>query len=122
MTDARDPDQQAEPDAETAPPAPAIVDWGVIGRRLRLSALSLLGAALLAWIVVGALRGGIVLADLWGYVGLAFAGMFIAELVFVGGSAVRGMLRAGERGERLAGSDVGILPPQVGGRRRREEP
>jgi hypothetical protein len=35
------------------------------------------------------------------------------EFVVVGGSALRGMLRAGERGERLASGDVMLLPPQV---------
>lgn len=111
-------DEPTEADAGTTP----IVDWSIIGRRLRVSALGLLAAAVVAWVVVGLANDGVVLRDLWGYVGLAFAGMFIAELVVVGGSAVRGMLRAGERGERLAGSDVGILPPQVGSRGRRDQP
>lgn len=102
-------------DGPAAPPLEpgAIVDWAIIGRRLRLSAVALLGLAVAAWVVAGLAHGAVRVVDLWGYVGLAFVGMFIAELVFVGGSAVRGMLRVGARGERLAGSDVGLLPTQV---------
>lgn len=93
--------------------APVLVDWTVAGRRLRLSATVLVSLALVAWIAGGLLHDGIVLRDVWGYLGLAAAGMFLAEIVVVGGSALRGMLRAGERGERLAGGDVGLLPPQL---------
>jgi hypothetical protein len=101
----------------TAEVAPPIVDWAVIGRRLRWTAAGLFALALLAWAVAGAAGDGLRLADLWGYLGLALAGLFVAEVVVVGGSAVRGLLRAGERGERLAGDDVGILPPQLARRR-----
>lgn len=97
---------------------PVLVDWSVAGRRLRASAVVLLGLALVAWIVAGLLHDGVRVADVWGYVGLAAVGMFLAEVVVVGGSAVRGLLRAGERGERLAGADVGLLPPQLSRRRR----
>lgn len=98
--------------------APVLVDWSVAGRRLRLSAIVLIGLAVVAWIVGGLLHDGPALRDLWGYLGLAAAGMFLAEIVVVGGSAVRGMLRAGARGERLAGGDVGLLPPQLSRRAR----
>lgn len=97
--------------------APVLVDWALAGRRLRRSAVALLSAALVAWLAVGVWSGGPRLADVWGYVGLALAGMFVAEIVIVGGSAARGMLRAGARGERLAGGDVGLLPPQLTRRR-----
>ena len=50
--------------------------------------------------------------------GLALALLFVAEVVIVGGSALRGMLAAGERGDRLASSDVSLLPPQLTRRRR----
>ncbi|MBW3621452.1 MAG: hypothetical protein KY461_14500 [Actinobacteria bacterium] len=98
--------------------SPVLVDWSVAGRRLRLSALVLLGLALVAWVVGGLLHDGVAVRDVWGYLGLAAVGMFLAEIVVVGGSALRGMLRAGERGERLAGGDVGLLPPQLTRRRR----
>ncbi len=105
----------AEPDSPTpdGADAPVLVDWTVAGRRLRISAVALLSLAVLAWAVVGVAGDGVRLADVWGYVGLALAAMFVVEIVVVGGSALRGMLRAGERGERLAGSDVGLLPPQL---------
>lgn len=99
---------------------PVLVDWTIAGRRLRLSAVVLIGLALAAWLVAGLLHDGIAVADVWGYLGLAAVGMFLAEVVVVGGSAVRGMLRAGERGERLAGGDVGLLPPQLTRRRGRD--
>jgi hypothetical protein len=108
------PERPERPDRAAAP----LVDWAVAGRRLRASALVLLSLALVAWLVAGLLHGAVRLADVWGYLGLAAVGMFLAEVVVVGGSAVRGLLRAGERGERLAGADVGLLPPQVTRRRR----
>lgn len=90
-----------------------IVDWSRVGRRLRLSAAVLVGLAVAAWLAGGLVSGGVRFDDLWGYLGLALAGMFVAEVVFVGGSALRGLLRAGDRGERLAGEDVGLLPTPV---------
>ncbi|HKJ56929.1 MAG TPA: hypothetical protein VJ978_13180 [Nitriliruptoraceae bacterium] len=94
-------------------PEVALVDWGLAGRRLALSAVVLLAVALGAWIVtslvVGAWRPGV----LGNFVGLALVGVFLVEIWVVGGSALRGMLRAGEAGHRLAGSDVGLLPPQL---------
>lgn len=102
-----------EPATPATEPAPRLVDWGTVGRRLRLTAVILLGLAVAAWVLVGALRGRVHPADLWDYLGLALVGMFVAELVVVGGSAIGGLLRAGERGERLAREDVGMLPPQL---------
>lgn len=110
----------AAPPGPSPSEAPHLVDWSLIGRRLRWTAVTLLAAAIGSWVLVGALGSGLRLADVWGYVGLAFVGMFVVEVVVVGGSAVRGLLRAGERGERLAGDDVGLLPPQLG--RRRSDP
>lgn len=92
---------------------PRLVDWHRLGRRLGLSASILIGLAVVAWLVTGLATDGLDPGDLAGFIGLALGGMFLAELVFVGGSALRGLLRAGERGERLAGQDVGLLPPQV---------
>ncbi|MDX1657569.1 MAG: hypothetical protein R3343_02000 [Nitriliruptorales bacterium] len=90
-----------------------LVDWRRLGRRLGLSATILLSFAAVAWLVVGLVTDGVDPGELPGYLGLALGGMFVAELIFVGGSAVQGLLRAGEEGERLAGGDVGLLPPQV---------
>lgn len=96
--------------------APPIVDFARAAHRIRLSATVLGAAALVAWVVVGLLTGGPDPADLGGWAALVLAGMFLVEVVVVGGSALRGMLRAGDRGERLAGGDVGLLPPQLTGR------
>jgi hypothetical protein len=96
-----------------------LVDWGRTGRRLRRQALVLAGLVVVAWLAVGIRDGGLsgrTLAELAGFgVLLAVA----AEIVIVGGAALRGMLVAGERGERLAEQDVSLLPPQVVRRLRR---
>lgn len=89
-----------------------IVDWARAGRRLRASALAIgvvvATGSLVTWLVVGSSEIGT-----WVFGGLA--AMFLVELVVVGGSALAGMLRAGERGDRLARGDVSLLPA---GRRR----
>src|SRR5690625_4627817 len=108
---------------EAAVPAtqaePAIVDWSRTGRRLRRVLLVLGALVVVGWVIAGvvteagfALR---LLAELTGFALLMAVG---AEVVIVGGAAVGGMLRAGERGERLAGADVSLLPPQLRRRRR----
>lgn len=101
-----------------------IVDFPRAARRLRASAIVLGTAAVVGWVVAGVAGDGVHVADLGGWIGAALLGMFLVELVVVGGSALAGMLRAGDRGERLAGRDVGLLPPQVTGRRlpREDEP
>jgi hypothetical protein len=86
------------------------VDWARAGRRLRASAL-VIGTivaigSLATWLLSGAPEAGT-----WLFGGLL--AMFVVEVVVVGGSAVSGMLRAGERGDRLARSDVSLLPARV---------
>lgn len=98
-----------------------IVDFPRAARRLRASALVLGAAAAVGWVVAGVVGDGVRFADLGGWIGAALLGMFLVEVVVVGGSALMGMLRAGDRGERLAGRDVGLLPPQVTGRPRPRE-
>lgn len=93
-----------------------LVDWEATARRLRRSSLVLLGSGLLAWVVTSLVRGAWSPASLGNWLGLALLAMFVAEVVVVGGSAVRGLLRAGDAGERLSSGDVGLLPPA----RRRE--
>jgi hypothetical protein len=84
-----------------------IVDWPRAGRRLRISAVVIgaivAGGSLVTWLAAGTPEVGT-----WLFGGLV--AMFIVELVVVGGSAVGGMLRAGERGHRLARGDVSLLP------------
>lgn len=101
------------------PPDQPLVDWQGVGRRMRRSAVVLTSGAVLAWLAVGLATGGPRPSALGNYLGAAVGLMFAVELVVVGGSALRGMYRAGRRGERLAGGDVALLPPQLFGRRER---
>lgn len=102
----------------TAHAHPPIVDWGRTARRLRWQ-LGVIGALVVAaWLVVGIARGQLGLRLLAEFVGFGVLLAFVVEVVVVGGSAVRGLLAAGERGDRLAGSDVSLLPPQLRRRRR----
>jgi len=91
----------------------SIVDWAWTARRLRRTLFGLSVVVLTSFVVLSATRGQLdprLLAEL---VGLALLVAFAIEVVVVGGAALKGMLTAGERGERLAGQDVGLLPPQV---------
>ncbi len=90
-----------------------IVDWSRTARRLRRPLFGLFGTVVAVFAVLSAARGQVdplVFAEL---VGVALLAAFAIEVVVVGGAALRGMLAAGERGERLASQDVGLLPPQV---------
>ena len=101
-----------EPEAPEASPDihVPVVDFMVLGRRLRRTGLVLGCLIVIAWAVAIPWRGadGRLFMNL---VGLGLGLMFVAEVVIVGGSALRGMLRAGERGDRLASTGVGVLPP-----------
>lgn len=108
-------DPSTDPD-HTDDAVPLIVDFPRAARRIRASAVVLGGLAVVGWLVTGVVDGGLDPGDLGGWIGVALFGMFLVELVVVGGSALRGMLNAGDRGERLAGGDVGLLPPQLTGR------
>ncbi|MFP4149515.1 MAG: hypothetical protein ACLFV0_08500 [Nitriliruptoraceae bacterium] len=90
-----------------------LIEWTGTARRLRriLVALGLL--VVVAFGLVSLARGRAELALLAELVGLALLAAFAVEVVVVGGSALRGMLVAGARGERLASQDVGLLPPQI---------
>lgn len=92
---------------------PVIVDWARTARRLATS-LSVIGVAIgVTWVAVALVGDGPRLRLLAELVGFGLLAAFVVEVVIVGGSAVRGLLRAGERGERLAGQDVSLLPPQA---------
>lgn len=94
-----------------------LIDWARLGRRVGITAAVLGGLSVVLWLVTGVAGDGVRLSGLFAWIGGALLAMFVAEVVIVGGSAVRAMLRAGERGERLARGDVGMLPPQLTGRR-----
>lgn len=96
-----------------------LVDHARLGRRLRRWLLLLVVATLVAWLVGGLLGDGPTLRDLAGLLGVAVLLALLVEVVVVGGAAVGAALRAGERGERLAGPDVTLVPPQVRARLRR---
>lgn len=108
MTDDR-PDQQPGDDGEASAPL-ELVDWRGTAVRIRRSALVLGTLVVVGWLVGGLLGDGLTLRALGGWFGLGMTLLFVAEVVVVGGAALRGMLRAGEAGERLASDDVGLLP------------
>lgn len=112
-------DERPAADPQAAEPQ-GLVDWGRVGRRIGVTAAVTVGGCLVLWLVTGLLGDGLTAGALGGWLGLGVGVLFVAEVVFVGGAALRGMLRAGARGDRLAGGDVGILPPQL--RRRRPRP
>lgn len=98
-----------------------IVRWSATAHRLRRTLLGLLAVIVTTFLVVSAARGSVELLLLAELVGLGVLLAFGIEVVVVGGAALRAMLAAGERGERLAGQDVGLLPPQVLRRARGEQ-
>jgi hypothetical protein len=92
---------------------PPVVDFPRTLRRLRRS-LTVIGAlVMVGWLAGGALGDGWSLRLLAELVGLGVFASFLVEVVVVGGSAARGLLAAGARGDRLASSDVSLLPPQL---------
>lgn len=91
-----------------------LIDWARTGRRLRRVAALLAILVVVAWLVIGLVGdSGFQLRLLGELAGLGLLVAIAAEVVIVGSVALAGMLRAGERGERLAGSDVSLLPPQL---------
>ncbi len=96
---------------------PSVVDYAATWHRLRRSLAIIGGLIVVGWLVGGAVTGHLELRALGELLGLGLLVSFAVEIVVVGGSAVRGLLAAGERGDRLSSPDVSFLPPQVGRRR-----
>jgi hypothetical protein len=96
-----------------------LIDHARLARRLRRWLVLLLLATLTAWLIGGLLGDGPTLRGLTGLLGVAVLLALLVEVVVVGGAAVGGALRAGERGDRLAAADVSLLPPQLSSRLRR---
>jgi hypothetical protein len=98
-----------------APPEglPPIVDWHRTARRMRTVLLTIGGVVLVVWLGSALLGDGLRPRLLGELVGLGLLVAFLAEVVIVGGSALRGMVAAGERGHRLSHGDVSLLPPQL---------
>lgn len=90
-----------------------LVDHAAVGRRLRRSFLLLITATILAWLGAGLFAGGLEAARLVELLGVAVLLALLIEIVIVGGAAIAGALRAGERGERLSSDDVRLVPPQL---------
>lgn len=98
---------------------PPVVDWRRTARRLR-GLVAVIGVIVLVlWVVIGVGRGGPTVRLLAELAGLGLLGAFVVGVVVVGGAAVRGMIAAGERGDRLEREDVALLPPQLLRRLRR---
>jgi hypothetical protein len=100
-------------------PPHGLVDWHRTGRRLRRQAVVILALVVVAWLVLGLRTGGPTGRTLAELSGLGVLLAVASELVIVGGAAVKGLLVAGDRGDRLAAADVSLLPPQVSRRLRR---
>lgn len=98
-----------------------LIDWTRTALRLRRILLALGAVVLVVFVVLSIAEGAFRPSRLGELVGFALLLAFGIEVVVVGGSALRGMLTAGERGERLASADVGLLPPQVIRRARGED-
>lgn len=99
------------------------MDWRRIRRRLPRVGLLATATTVLGVAVSWGLMGGLSVTAGWLWVGIGALLLIVGAVLVVSVSAMRGMLRAGDRGERLASGDVGVLPPQVRGRSvRREDP
>ncbi len=96
-----------------------LLDHARIARRLRRWLMLLVAATLVAWLAGGLIGDGPTLRGLAGLLGVAVLLALLVEVTVVGGAAVGAALRAGARGERLASSDVSLVPPQVRARLRR---
>ena len=96
---------------------PALVDWRRVARRLGIVAVVWIAIAAVGPLVTLAIADGAA-TGLW--LGIGAVGLGITAVAVVARSAFAGMLRAGDRGERLAGDDVGLTPPPLPGRSRRD--
>jgi hypothetical protein len=93
-----------------------LVEWSRVGRAIARLALGWTALAL-GGVAVGAALGTQAIAQL--SLAIAPFGLLASVVGVVGVSALGAMLRAGERGERLAGADVGLMPPRARGSRQR---
>jgi hypothetical protein len=95
-----------------------LVDWHRTGRRLCRQALVILVGVVAAWLILGFSSEGPTIRSFAELLGLGVLVAVAGEIAIVGGAALRGMLAAGARGDRLAASDVSLLPPQISRRLR----
>ena len=98
---------------------PPVIDLATTARRLG-RVLAAIGVVVLAvWVVRSTIAGAARPRELAELVGFGLVAAFVVEVVVVGGAAMRGLLAAGARGDRLSGPDVALLPPQWRRRLRR---
>jgi hypothetical protein len=94
--------------------AAPVVDLPAVAARLVRTLRVLAVLVVATWAIAVLRRRGAALDVLAAATGVALLLAFVAEVVVVGGAAVRGMLAAGSRGDRLSAPDVGLVPPQLG--------
>lgn len=104
---------EPDPHRDGTPRSAPLVDWHRTARRLGRSLAVLAAIVVTASVVISVAAGAPAWARAAELLGLALLVAFVLEAVIVGGSALRGLLRAGERGDRLAGDDVALVPPQL---------
>ena len=94
----------------------SLLDNRVLGARLVVAA-GALGVLAVGGMVVEGLVSGLTFGTMLRWAGLFAVAMLVTSALLVAFGALRGAGRAQRRGERLSGSDVGVLPPA---RRRRK--
>lgn len=101
-----------------------LVHWRGLVRLVLGAAVA--AAVLLSGAAVLVLASGRPIGEVAPFVGIVVVALLGTVVLAVAWSALRGMLRAGDVGERLGSKDVGFLPPQARrrghGRSRRDEP
>lgn len=90
-----------------------LLDHGRTVRRVRLLTVVVGGCAGVGMVVSWLVAGGPTLDAFLQWAGPAVLVIVLGAIAIVTAAAVRGMLRAGGRGERLADRDVGLVPPQL---------
>lgn len=95
-----------------------LVEWRRLARRVLVAAAVVTFLAAVVATVLAVVSGGSV-GGVAAFAAIAVAGLLVTVVAVVAWSALGGMLRAGDVGERLSSRDVGLLPPQARSRRRR---
>ncbi|MBW3561398.1 MAG: hypothetical protein KY437_02775 [Actinobacteria bacterium] len=98
-----------------------LLDHGRTVQRVRVLAVAVGGFASVGLLVSWLVAGGPPLDAFLLWAGLAVLVIVLGAIAVVTAAALRGMLRAGDRGERLADRDVGLVPPQLRSRDGRRE-
>ncbi|MDP9023720.1 MAG: hypothetical protein M3N57_13690, partial [Actinomycetota bacterium] len=89
-----------------------LVDFTWVRRCIGVVGAVWAAVAVLGAVVSAGLGGGLSAAAVRLWLGVAALGTVVSAVGLVAWSALGGMVRAGDRGDRLAGDDVGLLPPR----------